>query len=109
MEAQEIYDKVKTHLLKQNRRSKERGGQCLYRGPGGTACAVGCLLTDKEAERLAVDNWSAEDAIAKGQMPKRLVRHGELLSRLQRVHDENPPRAWSRELKEVAADYRLTP
>ena len=47
MEPQQIFNKVATHLLKQNKRSIDKGTDvCLYRGPNGTKCAVGVLIPD---------------------------------------------------------------
>ena len=46
MTNQEAYNKVCAHLAKQGRRSEDKG-RCLYRGPGGLMCAVGCLIPDE--------------------------------------------------------------
>lgn len=43
---QEIYDKVKVHLLAQGRPAMFQGS-CVYRSPSGLKCAVGCLITDE--------------------------------------------------------------
>lgn len=40
------FDFVVAHMRRQGRRSANRKGDCLYRGPGGTACAIGCLIPD---------------------------------------------------------------
>lgn len=52
MTKQEIYDRVCAHLAQQKVQSRitdEDGvGKCLYRGPNGTSCAIGCLITDEE-------------------------------------------------------------
>ena len=48
MNIQEIFDTVSVHLLTQNEKSQESDfyRSCLYRGPNGTKCAVGCLIKD---------------------------------------------------------------
>ena len=55
--AQEVFDHVAEHLLKQGKRSLsalEEGSEysyssgCSYRGVNGTSCAVGCLIPDDE-------------------------------------------------------------
>lgn len=47
---QEIFDKVVAHLRKQGKPSAAYIGfpykSCLYRGPEGAMCAVGCLIPD---------------------------------------------------------------
>ena len=48
---QELFDAVVTHLLGMDGRCATGEGACLYRGPDGTACAVGALMTDEEAGR----------------------------------------------------------
>lgn len=47
MSNQEIFDRVATHLFTQGMQSIETRG-CLYRGPNGTKCAVGCLIADED-------------------------------------------------------------
>lgn len=55
---QRIYDKVLRHLVKQGKVSVDRkSGQCKYRGPNGTSCAVGCLISDEEYFK-GLDNQS---------------------------------------------------
>lgn len=46
-EAQEIFNKVITHLRKQGKPAAE-GPYCRYRTEDGLKCAVGCLLPDEE-------------------------------------------------------------
>ena len=43
---QEIFNKVRDHLLVQDGPSVGPKGQCMYRGVDGSMCAVGCLLKD---------------------------------------------------------------
>jgi hypothetical protein len=46
MTKQEVFDRVVTHLLTQKKRSASYYGSCLYKGPDGLRCAVGCLFPD---------------------------------------------------------------
>lgn len=46
MNRQDIYTKVRTHLLKQNERATDEYGSCAYRGENGKKCAIGCLIPD---------------------------------------------------------------
>ena len=83
MEAQEIFDTVTDHLRRQGCRSVNKEGDCLYRGPDGLMCAVGCLLTDDEVENID-EGWEVDQII----LPERLENHVELLYALQHAHDE---------------------
>jgi hypothetical protein len=47
MNAQEIFDKVVTHLRTQGKQAKNTSDDCVYRRPNGLMCAVGCLIPDE--------------------------------------------------------------
>lgn len=98
---QVIYDTVKEHLLRQGVRSSF-GEACRYRGPDGTACAVGCLLKDEDV---------GEGVNVYGLPACRVLSHKtfSLLSDLQLVHDSRQPEAWPAMLAELATRYGLTP
>lgn len=65
MNAQETFNKVAEHLLRQGRKALERdtpsywGNNCRYRTPDGLACAVGCLIPDARAAQLDDEDNSA--------------------------------------------------
>lgn len=94
MTAQEIFNRVARHLLDQGERSATDGG-CLYRGPRGLSCAVGCLLTDAdyqpnmegEAFNAIVRLWLGKD--------HPLAAHTDLLCELQGIHDSGDPKQWA--------------
>jgi hypothetical protein len=107
MTKQQIFDKVAKHLLKQGKRSKNEEGDCRYRSPDGTRCAVGCLIpTNLYHGKL--EGVSAE------ALPNALLRqmgvhlNKLLLSRLQSVHDDIEPEYWRDSLGNVAKDFRLS-
>lgn len=50
MNKQETFDKVARLIIAQGRRSI-KGDNCVYAGPDGTGCAIGCLLPRDVAER----------------------------------------------------------
>lgn len=54
MTAQEVFDKVATHLLKQGVCSADDDNdrECLYRGPNGTMCAAGALIPDDKYDPI---------------------------------------------------------
>ncbi len=90
MTEQEIFNIVWLAMKKQGRRSINRRSsqipgsdcRCMYRGPGGLKCAVGCLLTDEE-----YDPEMEGKAVYEIELPKRLKPHARLLSLLQASHD----------------------
>lgn len=106
MTKQEIFDQVCEHLARQKRRSANARGNCLYRGPDGLMCAVGCLLTDEEAE--GQEGSAASDIT----LPARLAPHVELLDYLQTAHDSNTgtaPYIMASLLRNVANLFNLNP
>lgn len=97
MEAQEVFDKVVTHLRTQGCQAFDPDNGCVYRGPNGTKCAVGCLIPDKEyTPQMEGQNVSAF-VIGKffdvsDNLSKLIKNHYDLLVELQRAHDDR--RAW---------------
>lgn len=100
MNAQEIFDKVATHLATQKVASFQRFQGCLYRGPNGTMCAVGCLIPDSmfspDFERLPLplEKPNGSDALRLYEAVEKLglAEFRPLLRDLQRVHDKLMPR-----------------
>lgn len=116
MTPQEIFDKVATHLLTQNKQSRE-GIICLYRGPDGTACAVGCLIPDSLYKK-GMEGSAAESIIKfeDGLQDVFFKRHEStesrenklrLLSDLQEVHDRCEVSGWKDRLKITASVFSL--
>lgn len=119
---QQIFTKVKNHLLKQNAKSKKSGSVwygCAYRGSKGRKCAVGCLISDKEYCK-DMEGASVEELILgrhrhfpDGQYrtynsPSNLkLRSVHLLQELQFVHDDEDVKDWKECLKSIAKDFRL--
>lgn len=91
MSAQEVFDAAIAHIkAQQGQRAWTSTNGCVYRGPGGIACAVGALLTNAEARRVSVvgaDSASAKRLANAGLLPARLLPHVELLLALQALHD----------------------
>lgn len=123
--AQQVFDHVARHLLKQGAPSMASDGAgCRYRGDKGRACAAGCLMSD--AEYQALDKHVAPDpdlpgASIEGKDWHQLMDHGHvpethwpLIVALQAVHDEALDSApdqvvplWRTELRNVASSYGL--
>lgn len=114
MEAQQIYDRVVSHLRKQGRVSVSRIGVtevCAYRGSGGLMCAAGVLIPDEvydpsmEGMRIdgVLESWEEE-------LPSWLRTHLSLVVSLQKVHDDSYKRGWhivESRLPVVAAQHDL--
>lgn len=128
MNRQEIYNKIKTHLLKQGRRSQlvVNGfpSRCLYRGPEGLSCALGPFIPDEMYE-TEFESYAPTCPTNKAyrQMPlvKRLSnaissttgakteRDFDFLGELQGIHDGVEPKKWADRLVSFATANDLTP
>ena len=101
---------------------------CRYRGPDGTACAVGCLIPDELYDPL-IENVSSTQIMAgltpfgrerdgpklrpiMARISKHLGAENEpLLGSLQRAHDsdlvDHGLSAWEYRMRIIALDFRL--
>ena len=102
----EVFDKVSAHLLAQGRRSAAReGGACLYRGPDGLRCAVGCLIDDEHYDP-SLEGQATGATPGCEETTRALIESGvtcdremlEMLEVLQDLHDENDPAEWATDL-----------
>lgn len=119
MTPQEIFTKVKAHLLKQNARSMahvtvdgDAALDCAYRGDNGTMCAVGCLIPD-QLYRRSLEGWSVDKApvfgvlVTAGVLTLQGGKSLQLLRDLQAVHDKAPINEWPDHLAVVARKFNL--
>ncbi len=87
---QGIFNHVYRFLVKQGRPSRNLTG-CCYRAVSNgqvLACAAGCLLSDKEAERIQEQStWSA--AWNDGRRPERFDGFEGFIQQLQDIHDQD--------------------
>lgn len=90
MEAQEIFDTVALHLLKQGRRTTNPDipEMCVYRGANGTKCAVGVLIPD-EAYDSMMEGRTVVGLLSHPEfkIPRWMWNNETLLIELQNVHD----------------------
>lgn len=129
MTAQEIFNKVATHLLTQRARSLTNLPEtaeipaCNYRGAEGRACAVGCLIPDEmySPDMDISDPFSGYNgtgvASLLGRFPDlkpRLLPSGlseraglDFLTELQYLHDSVEPDIWGKGLRELAVRWGL--
>lgn len=113
MTEQEIFDTVSKHLLTQGEKSVRMSGwfveKCAYRGENGLKCAVGCLISDEHySEKM--EGCGAFEVLANGAISGTPYTHniGELLTRLQTVHDSKPVDTWRDNLRWVAKMFNLS-
>jgi len=100
--AQEVFDQVAAHLLKQNAQSK-LNNRCRYRGENGMKCAIGCLMSDSEYNQ----EWEGINVYILSCQGMVSFNHRKLLRELQWVHDEFKPEEWPKELERVAKEFDL--
>ena len=128
MTGQEIFDSVLAHLRKQGDASLNASGKCAYRGEGGTACAVGCLIPD-ELYDPRIESWrvgtilnlrtggvDAGEVEAYREALSRIASHlGQeneaLLADLQSAHDNQLAKLglpyWERAMERIAGSHGL--
>jgi hypothetical protein len=123
MKAQEVFDTVVTHLRNQKVKSMNDEGECLYRGPNGLMCAVGCLIPDDQydpnMENNPIDVLLNTDLL-QGDLRKTLTRFKSLLNKLQILHDDEAPWTnkghetdeerlirWEKGFKSIASKHKL--
>lgn len=115
---QQVFDKVAAHLLAQKITSSKShivGGSCLYRGPNGTKCAVGCLIPDDlyepSMEGKSVPGSGDFDMYLStvGKVLTQIVEKDTfpLLAALQLLHDTIKPDNWDLELRKSAVKFNL--
>lgn len=84
---QQVFDKVVRHLAKQKRRSIDKNGFCVYRGPHNRRCAIGCLIPNRLYRKsMGSTGLSGAPAKAAGLTTEPLVELGLFL---QRAHDQS--------------------
>ena len=96
----EIVETVTKHLLAQGKKSKEsEGTKCLYRGPNGLQCAIGCLIPDDMYKSWFDDQGYIDMTIAAAAniSPDDI----DLARRLQKIHDEMDVEQWLPALEEI--------
>lgn len=86
MQTQEIFDIVIDHLFTQGQQALDDYGSCVYRGPCGTKCAVGALISDDEYSG-DMEAKKVSDLVVQRLLPTRLIPHETLLISLQLAHD----------------------
>lgn len=123
MTKQEIYNKVRTHLLTQNAQAVtvgKNGETCAYRGDDGLTCAVGCLIPDEQYrttfEGMGVTSQHVQKALVDAGVLNTVLFDDDaykddstlgMLRGLQVIHDNNSPNEWRWLLDNLADRYGL--
>lgn len=115
---QEVFTIAATHLIAQGVKSYGKlidpedpggppSGACMYRGPSGTSCAVGCLIPD-DSYTPNMEYMQARQLLERFPGTKKYLGDNyDLLRHLQRIHDHHTTSEWHYELSNLARDYDL--
>ena len=110
MELQQIFDTVSTHLLTQNRKASNKGGDCFFRTKDGATCAVGCLIPEAayypEMEGLHLSELLRDGLLPVGEDNRE--QKFDLLRSLQHIHYCSAPDVWAHRLDAYAQKHDLT-
>jgi hypothetical protein len=100
---QEVFDKVASHLLTQNKKALDEENYCVYLAPDGCKCAAGCLIPDEQyVYTIEGSTWSwLKD---RGYVEN---KHYSLIRRLQICHDTQKPHEWPSCLEKIAEEFNL--
>ena len=128
MNLQEIFNRVRDHLLTQGEISSRTGVNCAYRGENGMSCAVGCLIPDElyleamEGAEVPMRTPKIPDGVspnptddAKIILDQVLTKLGflhesderYLLGDLQLLHDCARPDTWPARFNKIAKKWDL--
>jgi hypothetical protein len=121
MNKQELFDKVASHLLKQNKRAATYDGRgaCRYRTDDGLMCAAGCLIPDELYDKVGMEGLAVHSMLRATPAlcshlglpsePSELMNDErlELLTALQGIHDGCEPEYWPYRLRHIAYDHHL--
>lgn len=101
---QEIFDKIASHLIKQNQRSYcDKMSNCVYRGPNGLKCAAGILIPDEEYKpEFEKQTW--RNLVSDGFVQNKFTSE---IRQLQIIHDTKSCKDWYKELIDFATEYQL--
>ena len=115
MTKQEIYTKVRNHLLAQGAKSKTVAtGNCAYRGDHGGMCAIGCLIPDSkytpdiEGYRVTSPRVQETLGLPTENRTQEDYENVRFLRELQDIHDGYYPEQWREELDNFARVHGLT-
>jgi|SRR3954466_13070107 len=119
MNRQEVYNKVKNHLLTQMKIAVieieyecKIMHNCAYRTEDGLKCGIGCLILD-EHFKWAFNGHAVTDADVRRALNLSGIDYVEdssdenFLCEVQTIHDEYDPHMWESKLLELAFKHGL--
>jgi len=111
MNRQATLTKIKTHLLKQNKKALIGIGiGCAYRSSNGLKCAIGCLIPDDVYDpKMEGDLDELLDKFPEMREVFGIQKDDDLefLLDAQSVHDTGSPNEWPEQLALLAKQYNL--
>jgi len=107
MNNQEVYDKVKAHLLSQGHKSLGANGHCAYRGYAGAMCAAGILIPD-DMYHVGMEGTACSDGDVFAVLNQLGIDYT-LVRSLQQLHDNVPVDIWPDALAAHARHFGLKP
>jgi hypothetical protein len=107
--AQQVFDQVVQHMLRQGKPAISDSGACCYRYDTDDKilkCAAGCLISDNEYRKYFDDayNSSWSSLVDEGLVPD---THFTLITELQHIHDKSLPEYWEKDLQILAFQHGL--
>ena len=103
-EAQELFDQIVEHLLKQNKRSVNAQNEPAYYGLDGCKCPVGSLIPEDKYQK-DFEGKGFYYVLLKLSLPR---AYEWMMDRFEDIHYESPPEQWGDELKAMAIDMELS-
>ena len=120
MTPQEIFNTVINHFYTQRKKSYSFDNNvCLYHGPNGLKCAIGCLIPDEiYIKEMDEDSWIIQKFSHRFKILSYFTEgnNTDLLDKLQNIHDEASTsddrvtfllKDLSKELNKVAKEFNL--
>lgn len=120
MSLKDLFNDVKTHMLKQCMKAVDIHGNCCYKTESGLKCAVGCLIPDdlydlyfegKGVGFFVGIAINEEYPVAKYLMNKYSLGDFKIMTRLlvqlQLIHDEIDETNWGVELDKLEAEFTI--
>lgn len=122
MNKQEIFNKVRNHLLTQNQKSilpinhPDGSPICQYKTKTGLMCAIGCLLPEGFDTARVEGHYAGDDQVVSVLLDSGVLENNgrkfggdiDLLCDLQSLHDNYDVEYWPHQLRKIANDYKLT-
>lgn len=122
MSLKDLFNDVKTHMLKQGMKAIDEQGNCCYKTESGLKCAIGCLIPDElydlyfEGKGVGAvvgfsngnpDNYPVRNYLMNKYSVDSFAKMKNLLFKLQDIHDEIDETNWGVELDKLDKKFAL--